>query len=90
MQETEVKSMLAELREEIHTLRRRVNDLEQQIARGAVGAPEGSSEEDMLVIAAAVAAFLGVRARIRQVHLVHSSAWAQVGRVGVHASHRIH
>ncbi len=66
-------------------------------------APEGSftsaaapsvrpepTEEDLLVIAAAVAAFLGVRARIRQVRLIQSTAWAQVGRATVHASHRVH
>ena len=48
------------------------------------------TEEDLLVIAAAVAAFLGVRARIRQVRLIQSTAWAQVGRATVHASHRVH
>lgn len=49
-----------------------------------------ATEEDLLVIAAAVAAYLGVRARIRQVRLIQSTAWAQVGRATVHASHRIH
>jgi methylmalonyl-CoA carboxyltransferase large subunit len=49
-----------------------------------------ATEEDLLVIAAAVAAFLGVRARIRHVRLLQSSAWAQVGRATVHASHRVH
>jgi hypothetical protein len=44
----------------------------------------------MIAISAAVAAFLGVRARIRQVRLVQSSAWAQVGRIGSHASHHTH
>jgi methylmalonyl-CoA carboxyltransferase large subunit len=48
------------------------------------------TEEDMVYIAAAVAAYLGVRARIRQVRLVQSSAWAQVGRATIHASHRVH
>lgn len=48
------------------------------------------TEEDMVFIAAAVAAYLGVRARIRQVRLVQSSAWAQVGRATIHASHRVH
>jgi methylmalonyl-CoA carboxyltransferase large subunit len=69
----------------------------------AVAAPAGTAtaaaapparpeptEEDLLVIAAAVAAFLGVRARIRQVRLIQSTAWAQVGRATVHASHRVH
>lgn len=48
------------------------------------------TEEDMVYIAAAVAAYLGVRARIRQVRLVQSAAWAQVGRATIHASHRVH
>lgn len=48
------------------------------------------TEEDLLAIAAAVAAYLGVRAQIRQVRLVQSTAWAQVGRATIHASHRVH
>jgi methylmalonyl-CoA carboxyltransferase large subunit len=52
--------------------------------------PPEVTEEDMVFIAAAVAAYLGVRARIRQVRLVQSSAWAQVGRATIHASHRVH
>jgi methylmalonyl-CoA carboxyltransferase large subunit len=58
-------------------------------AEPAATEPE-ATEEDLLVIAAAVAAFLGVRARIRHVRLLQSSAWAQVGRATVHASHRVH
>ena len=46
-------------------------------------------EEELLAISAAVAAYLGVRAHIRQVRLIHSAAWAQVGRVTVQASHRL-
>lgn len=51
--------------------------------------PAEVTEEDMVFIAAAVAAYLGVRARIRQVRLVQSVAWAQVGRATIHASHRV-
>ena len=80
-------ALLTQMREEIEALRLRVNTLEGQAARAATAAP---SEEDMLAISAAVAAFLGVRARIRQVRLVQSSAWAQVGRMGTHASHHTH
>jgi methylmalonyl-CoA carboxyltransferase 12S subunit len=83
----ETLAMIAQLREELTDLRRRVGDLERQAAKAATPAP---SEEEMLAISAAVAAFLGVRARIRQVRLVHSSAWAQVGRMGTHASHHTH
>lgn len=86
-QDKETLAMIAQLREELTTLKRRVSDLERQAAKAASTAP---SEEEMLAISAAVAAFLGVRARIRQVRLVHSSAWAQVGRMGTHASHHTH
>ncbi len=82
-------ALIAEMREEINSLQRRVNALERSAAQAAA-APAAPSEEDMLAIAATVAAFLGVRARIRQVRLVHSSAWAQVGRMGTHASHHTH
>lgn len=50
------------------------------------------SEEILVVIAAAVAAFMGKKARIRQTRLVHPSeanAWAQQGRVFVQASHNL-
>ena len=77
--------LLAQMREEMDALKRRLSALEGGALRAA--AP---SEEDMVAISAAVAAFLGVRARIRQVRLVHSSAWAQVGRIGTHASHHPH
>lgn len=86
-QENETLAMIAQLREELSTLKTRVSALERQAAKAASAAP---SEEEMLAISAAVAAFLGVRARIRQVRLVHSSAWAQVGRMGTHASHHTH
>lgn len=50
---------------------------------------EEISEEIMLVLAAAVAAFLGERAHIRVARLVSSPTWAQVGRVSIQASHRL-
>ena len=49
--------------------------------------PEVIPEEIMLVISAAVAAFLGERPRIRQVRLVSSRTWATQGRVSIQASH---
>jgi methylmalonyl-CoA carboxyltransferase large subunit len=50
---------------------------------------EGISEEVVIAISAAVAAFLGVRARVRQIRLITSPAWAQQGRVSIQASHRL-
>jgi methylmalonyl-CoA carboxyltransferase large subunit len=51
-------------------------------------AMEPMTEEIMTVIAAAVAAFLGERAHIRQVRLAGREAWAAQGRAAIMASHR--
>jgi methylmalonyl-CoA carboxyltransferase 12S subunit len=51
----------------------------------------GISEEELIAISAAVAAYMGVRAHIRQIRVIHSTgAWAQQGRVSVQASHRLY
>jgi len=51
--------------------------------------PEEISEEVLMAISAAVAAYLGKRAHIRTVRLLSSTAWAQQGRVNIQASHRL-
>jgi len=86
----ELLSLVAQMRAEIAALGSRVKQLEQRMSEGVAAAEATPSEEELLAISAAVAAFLGVRHHIRQVRLVHSTAWAQVGRMGVHASHRLH
>jgi methylmalonyl-CoA carboxyltransferase large subunit len=88
-QDKDALALMADIREELKALKARVSALERNAAQAAA-APAAPTEEDMLAISAAVAAFLGVRARVRQVRLVHSSAWAQVGRMGTHASHHTH
>jgi methylmalonyl-CoA carboxyltransferase large subunit len=52
-------------------------------------AVEEISPENLLVISAAVAAFLGERGHIKAVRLVGSARWAQQGRVSIQASHRL-
>jgi methylmalonyl-CoA carboxyltransferase large subunit len=52
-------------------------------------ASEGLTEELLVVLSAAVAAFLGKKAPIRQIRLLGSAAWAQQGRVSIQASHRL-
>jgi methylmalonyl-CoA carboxyltransferase large subunit len=47
------------------------------------------TEEELLAISAAIAAYLGVRAHIRQIRLLSSNAWAQQGRVSIQASHSL-
>ena len=58
-------------------------------AQATAAISEPISEELMLVIAAAVAAYLGERAHIRVVRLVSSHNWAQQGRVSIQASHQL-
>ncbi len=64
-------------------------DGETGAPRAPVPAPpaEPLSEELILVISAAIAAFLGKKPHIRQIRLVGSAAWAQQGRITIQASH---
>jgi methylmalonyl-CoA carboxyltransferase 12S subunit len=50
---------------------------------------DGLDEELVLVISAAIAAFLGKKAHIRQIRLIGSGVWAQQGRVTIQASHAL-
>ncbi|WP_205678769.1 hypothetical protein [Aquisphaera insulae] len=64
--------------------------VEVKEAAPASAAPaEGLSEELVLVIASAIAAFLGKKAHIRQISLIRTGAWAQEGRVTIQASHAL-
>jgi methylmalonyl-CoA carboxyltransferase large subunit len=94
----ELQSKLAELEARNEKLEARLKELEHPVsARAPLPAPQPApapkepeiSEEIMLVIAAAVAAYLGERAHIRVARLVSSHAWAQQGRVSIQASHRL-
>jgi methylmalonyl-CoA carboxyltransferase 12S subunit len=100
-----VVDTLGQLREELAKLQDRIARLEAggAAAPGAEAAPlqaaaaapppaappETISEEVLLAISAAIAAFLGKRAHIRQIRLVGSGAWAQQGRAFIQASHAI-
>jgi methylmalonyl-CoA carboxyltransferase large subunit len=85
---------LEALRQEVGRLGERVTALERNAER--IGqdeketnrpAEEPLSEELIAVLGAAVAAFLGKKAPIRQVRLLGSTAWSQQGRVIIQASH---
>lgn len=54
-----------------------------------VAVEAGISEEEFLAISAALAAWLGVHAHIRQIRLIRTGAWAQQGRVTIQTSHRL-
>jgi len=58
-------------------------------AKPAAPPKETITEEELLAISAALAAYFGVRVHVRQIRLISSPAWAQQGRVSVQASHRL-
>jgi methylmalonyl-CoA carboxyltransferase large subunit len=99
MRDSELRQVLDEIRASVGALVARVAALEEKataapappapVATAAAAPPPGVTEEMVLVITAAVAAFLGERAHVRQIRLISSSAWAQQGRVSVQASHRL-
>jgi methylmalonyl-CoA carboxyltransferase large subunit len=97
-----VADALAALRQELARLGERVAALEAAVGakpRPAAPAPapappappaaEGVSEELLVVISAAVAAFLGKKPHIRQIRLLGATNWAQQGRVTIQASHAL-
>jgi methylmalonyl-CoA carboxyltransferase large subunit len=82
---------LEALRREVAHLGERVAALEAGMGRAAPPAPaaDGISEETLLVIGAAVAAYLGKKVPIRQIRLLGTAAWAQQGRLTLQASHAL-
>lgn len=100
----ELLATLQALRDEVRGLSRRVAELEGSLAAAGIQRPAAPpsvvapapaaapaaeiTEETLLAISAAVAAYLGVRAHIRQVRLIQSTTWGQIGRLNVHASHQ--
>ena len=99
---TDVQEQIQELVKQVKALSDRIARLEgsaaspvpEPVAQAVAPkveqpAPEAISEEILLVISAAVAAFLGERAHIRQVRLITSRTWATQGRVSIQASHHL-
>lgn len=94
---------LARLLDAVESLRGEVARLSERLAAIEKAAPaqvgaaspeavrpdEAIAPELVFAISAAVAAFLGKRAHVRQIRLLGSAAWAQQGRVTVQASHRL-
>jgi methylmalonyl-CoA carboxyltransferase large subunit len=94
------KHEIKALEDELNELRQRVEKLEALLAASKTASPaapvqpnkEAEQEitpEIVLAISAAVAAFLGKRASIRQIRLSGESPWAMQGRATVQASHGI-
>lgn len=87
------------LRDEVAQLSQRVARIEAagQIVSPLVAPPKSvetkptdtHSDELIAVLSAAVAAYLGVKARIRHIQLISSPSWAQHGRATIQASHSL-
>jgi methylmalonyl-CoA carboxyltransferase large subunit len=82
-----VADALEALRQEVARLGERVAALEARSGKTVRPAADEISEELVMVISAAIAAFLGKRPHIRQIRLLRSDAWAQQGRATIQASH---
>ena len=79
----DTNNTVAELRALVAELAARVQTLEEVAAKQH---PE-VSEDMLLAISAACAAYLGKRAIIKQVHLQRGGTWASQGRTAVQQSH---
>ena len=81
-------AQIAQLTAAIAQLSARVDDLER---RTNLYHPPGDLREDVvLAISAACAAYLGHRAKVKQVHVRRrSNSWATMGRSDVQHSHHI-
>ncbi|MCC6588260.1 MAG: hypothetical protein IT168_16325 [Bryobacterales bacterium] len=81
-------SRLDSIDQRLAEIDKRLAGVEVQAQQAAAGPPPlDVSEETALAIAAAVAAYLGKRPRIKHIRLLGSAAWAQQGRVFIQASH---
>ena len=80
---SETDDTVAELKALVAELSTRVRTLEEVAAKQH---PQ-VSEDVLLAISAACAAFLGKRATIKQVHLRRGSGWASQGRAAAQQSH---
>ncbi|HKI21671.1 MAG TPA: hypothetical protein VKA15_27515 [Isosphaeraceae bacterium] len=94
----QVLDALGAIRQDLADLGERVGALEAAALVKPVAAvpsappkaePEGLSEELVLVLSAAIAAFLGTKPHIRQIRLLGTAAWAQQGRATIQASHAL-
>jgi methylmalonyl-CoA carboxyltransferase large subunit len=98
----QLQAQMAEISRQIALLENQSRDLslenQSRDREGAIAArppvrpqpaPAAITEEELLAISAAIGAYLGVRAHIRQIRLVGTSAWAQQGRVSIQASHML-
>ncbi|MBB3205802.1 hypothetical protein FHS27_001606 [Rhodopirellula rubra] len=79
----EMLQLLRSLNDEVQGLRKRVDMLEANQPKRVI------SEELVCILSSTIAAYLGVKPRIRQIRLVSSESWAHQGRATIQASHAL-
>lgn len=79
---------LADVLDAVQALAERVAHLEAVVAEQHP--PPEVPEDVVIAISAAVAAFLGHRAKVKQVHYRTGAAYAQQGRAVVQGRHYVH
>ena len=79
---------LADVLDAVRALSERVAHLEETVARRQP--PSEVPEDVVIAISAAVAAFFGHRAKVKQVHYRTGAAYAQIGRAVVQGKHDVH
>lgn len=77
---------VAELQALVADLTARLEALETKVAAQS----DEVTPEVLLAISAAVAAYLGKRATVKQVRLRRGTAWSSQGRADIQHSHTIH
>ena len=70
------------LQEQVQALTKRLASVEEQLAE--INSDKQIPEEHLVVIGAAIAAFLGHKAKVRAVRFRHQESWAAAARGRVH------
>lgn len=78
---------VAELSTQLAALVTRIETLEAELSEVLRAQQGGVPDEVLLAISAAVAGYLGKRARVRQVHLRRGPGWSSQGRASIQESH---
>ena len=71
-----------ELQDQVQTLTERLASVEAQLA--ALNSDKKIPEEHLVVIGAAIAAYMGHKAKVRAVRFRHQESWAAAARGRVH------
>jgi len=85
-QNDELLEWMRSLQNELQSLRQRVESLELLQSRQP---KRVITEETVCILSSVIAAYLGVKPRIRQIRLVSSESWAHQGRATIQASHAL-